>query len=135
MCVVQRSDPKDSGYADGLVAFPPGFQIVAGDPSLRSYTNTPEQNAITFTCLGTNTKEIPRFPNIKCPNGLRAQIFFPSFWDGVKFNLTNQKDHLAYPSAVDTGNCPPKFNKRLISIFYEVIRNTPDFDDEWYRNS
>lgn len=75
--------------------------MVAGDPSLRSYSNTNEQNAITFACLGTNTAETNGFPNIKCPDGLRAQVFFPSCWNGVDLDSADHKSHMAYPSGVD----------------------------------
>lgn len=33
---------------------------------------------------------------------------------------------------MDNGFCSPPFNKRLISIFYEVVWSTPDFDNLWY---
>lgn len=45
-----------------------------------------------------------------------------------KHPLTTQSD----PSGVDSGYCSPPFNKRVVSIFYEVIWNTPDFADMWY---
>ncbi|TVY57397.1 WSC domain-containing protein [Lachnellula cervina] len=130
---LQRSDPADANYPH-LEAFPEGFRMVAGDPSLRSYSNTNEQNAITFACLGTNTAETNGFPNIKCPDGLRAQVFFPSCWNGVDLDSADHKSHMAYPSGVDHGSCPGNFT-RLVSIFYEVIWNTPDFDDMWYGDS
>jgi len=46
--------------------------------------------------------------------------------------LKDQHLHLAYPSRTDNGYCSPPFNKRLISIFYEVLWSTPDFSDRWY---
>jgi hypothetical protein len=104
--------------------------MLAGDTLLRSYKDTLQQRAISFACLGTNTPETHGLPNIKCPSGLRAQVFFPSCWNGKDFDSTNHKSHVAYPAGVTTGACPPGFPKRLVSIFYEVIFNTPNF--EWY---
>lgn len=78
--------------------------MVAGDPTLRSYTNTLEQNAVSFACLGTSTAETPGFPNIKCPDGLRAQIFFPSCWNGVDLDSPDHKSHVVYPSGTDVSN-------------------------------
>ncbi|TVY40649.1 hypothetical protein LOCC1_G003619 [Lachnellula occidentalis] len=97
---LQRSDPADANYPH-LEAFPEGFQMVAGDPSLRSFNDTLEQNAVTFTCLGTNEAETNGFPNYKCPYGLRAQVFFPSCWNGVDLDSPDHKSHMAYPSGVD----------------------------------
>lgn len=98
---------------------------------LRSFTNTLEQRAISFACLGTDTKETNEIPNINCPNGLRAQVFFPSCWDGKNLDSPDHKSHMAYPSLVDNGNCPESHPKRFISLFYEVVWDTPKFADQW----
>jgi hypothetical protein len=129
---LQRTDPNDPEYSSGLLAFPEGFRMVAGNPTLRSYNDTLEQNAVSYACLGTSTAETSGFPDIQCPDGLRAQIFFPSCWDGVNLDSPDHKSHMAYPSGTDTGACPASHPKRFISIFYEVIWNTPGFD--WYGN-
>ncbi|KFZ08439.1 hypothetical protein V502_09355 [Pseudogymnoascus sp. VKM F-4520 (FW-2644)] len=128
---LQRADPKDPEYDSGLLAFPEGFRMLAGDPMLRSFTNTLEQRAISFACLGTDTKETNEIPNINCPNGLRAQVFFPSCWDGKNLDSPDHKSHMAYPSLVDNGNCPESHPKRFISLFYEVVWDTPKFADQW----
>lgn len=70
----QRKDSRDPAYKEGIHAFPEGFMMLAGDPTLRSYTDTPEQKAISYNCLGTNAPETKGFPKIKCPNGLRARM-------------------------------------------------------------
>ncbi|TAQ84697.1 hypothetical protein B7494_g6971 [Chlorociboria aeruginascens] len=129
---LQRSDPQDPEYSQGLIAFPNEFRMVAGNPFLRNFTNSLEANGINFACLGTNTAETNSFPNIKCPDGLRAQVFFPSCWDGVNSDSPDHKSHVAYPSATTNGYCPSTHPKRFISLFYEVTWNTPDFDDMWY---
>lgn len=98
---------------------------------LRSFSNTLEQRAISFACLGTDTKETNEMPNINCPNGLRAQVFFPSCWDGKNLDSADHKSHMAYPSLVDNGVCPDSHPKRFISLFYEVVWDTPKFLDQW----
>lgn len=127
----QRTDEKDPEYPK-MVAFPPEFRMVAGDPNLRSFNDTPAQNAITWACLGTNTPLSGGMPNMKCPDGLRAQVFFPSCWDGKNVDTPDHKSHLTYPSGVTTGACPASHPKRLISIFYEILFNAPNF--EWSGN-
>jgi hypothetical protein len=87
----QREDEKDPEYENGLLAFPEGFQMLAGNPYLRNYTDTQAQQAISFTCLGTDNAETHEFPNYNCPGGLRAQVFFPSCWDGVNLDSADHK--------------------------------------------
>ncbi|TVY83581.1 WSC domain-containing protein [Lachnellula suecica] len=128
---LQRSDPTDANYPK-LQAFPEGFRMLAGDPLLRNYSDTAEQNAVSFACLGTNSAQTNGFPSTKCPDGLRAQVFFPSCWNGIDLDSADHKSHVVYPSGSDHGSCPENFKHRLVSIFYEVIWNTPDFDDMWY---
>jgi uncharacterized protein DUF1996/WSC domain-containing protein len=131
----QRQDPQDIGFANGLVAFPEGFQMLAGNPHLRSFNNTLEQRAISYACLGVSGPETPGLPNHNCPNGLRAQVMFPSCWDGVNLDSPDHKSHVAYPSLVDNGVCPPTHPVRFPSLFYEVTFRVDDYKNRWYGNS
>jgi len=106
--------------------------MLAGNPTLRSFSPTLEQRAINFNCLGSGQPETNEIPNYNCPNGLRAQVFFPSCWDGVNLDSADHRSHMAYPDRVDSGFCPPSHPKRFISIFYEVIWDTPKFADKWH---
>lgn len=130
---LQRSDPLDPEYENGLLAFPAGFRMTAGDRLLRDYTDTLEQQAISFACLGTQTAETHGLPDINCPDGLRAQVFFPSCWDGVNLDSHDHKSHMAYPSVYNAGHCPISHPKRFISIFYEITWNVDAFSDMWYK--
>jgi hypothetical protein len=119
-----------------MVAFPPGFRMIAGDPSKRSGGDDHATQAISYACLDYNgpaTKETNDFPKRNCPSGLRTQVFFPSCWDGVNLDSPDHKSHVAYPiENYNGGNCPSTHPVHLISIFYEIIWNTPDFADKWY---
>jgi hypothetical protein len=53
---------------------------------------------------------------------------FPSCWNGVDVDSKDHKSHVAYPSEVMTGNCPTGFETRLVSLFYETIWNTYEFN-------
>lgn len=108
--------------------------MVAGNPYLRNYTDTVQQQAISFACLGTSTAETNGLPNYNCPDGLRAQVFFPSCWNGVDLDSPDHTSHMSYPSVYNAGVCPPEFPKRFISLFYEVIWNVDSFSDMWYGN-
>lgn len=127
----QRSDPLDPEYSKGLLAFPEGFRMLAGNPFLRSYNaSSLEQQAVTYVCLGTDKPQTNGFPNYPCPYGLRTQVFFPSCWDGKNLDSPDHKSHMAYPSLSDSGHCPSTHPKRLVSIFFEILWNTPDFADK-----
>ncbi|KAH9959194.1 hypothetical protein BC827DRAFT_1301881 [Russula dissimulans] len=113
-------------------AFPDGLRVLAGNPFLRSYTDTPEAEAISWNCINFNAAPVPQTPgfaNTNCPSGLRAQVFFPSCWDGVNLDSPDHKSHMAYPDGVDNGQCPPSHPIHLISIFFEVYFNVAPFNN------
>ncbi|KAI9759784.1 MAG: hypothetical protein M4579_002083 [Chaenotheca gracillima] len=118
-----------------LVAFPEGFQMVAGDPFRRSFNESIPEQAISFACLGSNSAETNGLPNYNCPDGIRAQVFFPSCWNGKDLDSDDHKSHIVYPSVYNAGVCPEGFGHRTISLFYEVIWHTEDFADQWYGDS
>lgn len=140
---------------DNLKAFPEGFEMLAGDSRLRNFTGPvpdpptsawgPEdmtqealgQKSLGFNCLNYNkapegsryrhflpTKE---YMDENCANGIRAEIFFPSCWNGKDVTSSDHKSHVAYPSLIDGGVCPEGFETRLPSLFYETIWNTNAF--------
>ncbi|THZ01447.1 WSC-domain-containing protein [Aureobasidium pullulans] len=129
---LQRGGPNN----DELKAFPEGFRMLAGNPFKRNHTDDFASEAVSFVCLdysgGSSTTD--GLPDKKCPDGLRAQVFFPSCWDGVNLDSADHMSHMSYPvgGSYDSGKCPDTHPVHLISIFYEVNYNTGDFDDEWY---
>ncbi|KAJ7284380.1 hypothetical protein C8J57DRAFT_1288258 [Mycena rebaudengoi] len=110
-------------------AFPDDFRMLSGTPTLRSYdANSHAQKAITFLCLdfsGTSTTH-NSLPTKNCPSGIRAQVNFPSCWDGVNVDSPDHKSHVAYLSnGPDSGTCSdPKYPKTLPRIFMEMYLDT-----------
>ncbi|KAF1350743.1 hypothetical protein BDV97DRAFT_350297 [Delphinella strobiligena] len=129
---LQRGGPNN----DALKAFPEGFRMVAGDPFKRNSTSDFASQAISFVCLdySTTSPQTAGMPTTNCPDGLRAQVFFPSCWDGVNLDSADHKSHMAYPAndSYDNGPCPASHPVHLISLFFEVLYNTNDFADMWY---
>ncbi|ORY85568.1 hypothetical protein BCR37DRAFT_377247 [Protomyces lactucae-debilis] len=119
-----------------LKAFPAGFKMLAGNPNLRSYDGSKrEQQAINYVCLdyGKGSSSSDGLPTKNCPDGLRAQIIFPSCWDGVNLDSPDHKSHVAYPTGIANGQCDdPKYPVRLVTIFYEVFYNVGDFAGQWW---
>lgn len=95
------------------------------------------QAAIGFNCLHyleapesslyRHTLPDKAWTDANCPDGVRFELMFPSCWNGVDKDSDDHKSHVVYPSEVMTGNCPPGFETRLNSLFYETIWKTNYF--------
>ena len=109
--------------------------MLAGDSARRQYSGTVPEQAINFTCLGQSKGETLGLPDYNCPDGLRAQIFFPSCWNGVDLDSPNHKSHIVYPNTANGGKCPTGFTNRTMSLFYEVTWAVDRFKDMWHGNS
>lgn len=127
---LHRTEPGQD--ATDIEPFPEGFRMLAGDAARRSYSGSVPEQAVNFTCLGSNKAQTLGLPNYNCPGGLRAQIFFPSCWNGVDLDSTDHKSHVVYPSSANGGTCPDGFKHRLMSLFYEVLWAVDEFKDMWY---
>lgn len=66
--------------------------------------------------------------------GLRAELVFPSCWDGKNLDSPNHKSHMAYPDGVDHGKCPPSHPKRMVTLFFEILFNIKQWDNYWTGN-
>jgi hypothetical protein len=56
-----------------IKAFPDGFRMIAGNPMLRSYTNTLEQQAVSFVCLAySQGKNYPELPYVRAHRSTTA---------------------------------------------------------------
>ncbi|KAJ9240277.1 hypothetical protein DTO169E5_4065 [Paecilomyces variotii] len=144
-------------YGENIKAFPKGFRMIAGDSTKRNFTgpipdapkslwgsadehqNELAEKAIGFNCLNYATNpepslyrhEFPKkdFIDANCPDGIRAELMFPSCWNGKDVDSENHKDHVAYPSLVMDGECPKGYETRIVSLFYETIWNTAAYKD------
>jgi hypothetical protein len=129
-----------------LTPFPPGYQVLAGDSAVRSYdrntmtyggnatnkvANRPVSDRVSFACLDYDnpSPETPRLVKTNCPGGLRAQIHFPSCWDGKNLYKKDQS-HVAYMSGIDLGTCPPSHPKQFPHLFFEVIYSVNNVGQE-----
>jgi len=139
-----------------LSAFPANFHMIAGNTNFRNFSypvpdiqkslwyqapyNTQaflEQAAVGFNCL--NYGKTPEgslyrhflpdkaYLDANCADGIRLELMFPSCWDGQTFDVKDQREHVAYPSEVMTGDCPSGYPLRLPSLFYETIWATNSF--------
>ena len=85
--------------------------MIAGNVARTTYNASNVADlAVNYVCLdysGTSTTT-NQFPTTQCPDGLRAQIVFPSCWDGVNLDSSDHQSHVSYPNgtAPDNGDCP-----------------------------
>lgn len=145
-------------YGENVTAFPNNFRMLAGDTFLRDFPwpvpdppksswagvqtsqDALRQRAIGFNCLNYNEAAEPSlyrhylpskaYMDEHCTDGVRFELMFPSCWNGKDVDSPDHKSHMAYPSAVMSGDCPAGFETRLVSLFFETIWNTPAFKDE-----
>jgi hypothetical protein len=130
---LQRGGPNN----DNLTAYPKDFRMLAGDPFKRAPGSDFASQAVSFVCLDYNGQSSYHsgLPDRVCPNGMRAQVFFPSCWDGKNLDSADHKSHMAYPTkySYDNGPCPATHPVHMISIFFEVIYSTAGFD--WWNGT
>ncbi|EMD65827.1 hypothetical protein COCSADRAFT_355211 [Bipolaris sorokiniana ND90Pr] len=151
--------PEDYTYyflfGDKIMAFPPGFRMIAGDASRKNVFVPPPdipqslwgpeekapkslaEKAIGFNCLnysGAAEGALSRhllpnksFIDSNCADGLRLELMFPSCWDGISLDANDHKSHVAYPDLVMEGTCPPDYETRIPALFFETIWDTSVF--------
>lgn len=145
-------------FGDDIQAFPRDFRMLAGDTRLRNFTgpvpDSPKSNwgpedmtqfALGQKALGFNCMDYSKAPeasmyrhflpdkaymDANCADGIRAELFFPSCWNGKDTDTKDHKSHMAYPNLVNGGECPAGFETRVPSLFYETIWNTAAFKGE-----
>ncbi|KAI0676211.1 WSC-domain-containing protein [Trametes maxima] len=119
------------GSNDTILAFPKGLRMLAGDTTRRTFNESSlADQAITFVCLDdSGSPQGNALPNKPCSGGLRAQVFFPSCWDGENLDSPDHKSHMSYPlTQFDNGDCPESHPVRLVSLFYEMMVAVGDSD-------
>ncbi|KAK3403083.1 hypothetical protein B0T20DRAFT_474882 [Sordaria brevicollis] len=95
------------------------------------------QRAIGFNCLnygiapeGTLYRHYmpdKDYLDANCADGIRAEIMFPSCWNGKDLDSENHRSHMAYPDLVMNGNCPKGFETKVPGLMYETIWATQAF--------
>ena len=89
------------------------------------------EKSIGFNCLGSTTGPVEgtmqrhfmpdRAKIDSCQGGLRAEIQFPSCWNGVDLDSHNHTTHVAYPYLLRDGACPDGYPERFLTIMFETI--------------
>jgi hypothetical protein len=133
-------------YINTTKTFPNNFRMLSGDPFKRVYddqtltwdNSTAIAQRVSFNCIdaaagSSKPTFIPKIleahlmfhpvwqdyyvRDYNCTGGLRAQITFPSCWDGHTLYAPDQS-HTAYLSGVSGGRCPSTHPVLLPMLFY-----------------
>lgn len=116
-------------------AFPDNFRMLSGDPTLRKFNKFDfGSRAITFLCLDFNgeSNRTNELPGKRCPEGIRAEVNFPSCWDGRNVDSPDHRSHMAFlSSGPDSGTCQDsEYPVTVPRIFLEVYWYTQAFDQD-----
>ncbi|RXW15714.1 hypothetical protein EST38_g10140 [Candolleomyces aberdarensis] len=141
-----------------VTAFPKGFRMVTGNPFRRSRPDIdptiPESYSLSFRCWesrdifdpsnryapGAGPYDTFELPRKQCPGGIRANIFFPSCWDGKNLDSPDHHSHVAFVEGTVNpdsglfffnGTCPSTHPIRIPMILLETVWDTPRFHDVW----
>ena len=140
-----------------IKAFPKGFRMIAGNSNKRTfygpipdppmsewqdsdltqqslmekatgfnclhYAYSPNEGSLEYHYLRNKT-----FLDSNCTDGVRAELMFPSCWNGVDLDSANHSTHVAYPSEIKYGQCPDGYPVKLPILFYEIIYTTDMFN-------
>ncbi|TFK18616.1 hypothetical protein FA15DRAFT_602967 [Coprinopsis marcescibilis] len=142
-----------------VTAFPKGFRMITGNPMLRARNaaidaTSPEAYSLTWRCWASQSFSDPsngsppgggnydtvQLPNKQCPGGIRANIFFPSCWDGKSLDSPDHKSHVAFMTGrvnpasgiiLMGGACPASHPVRVPMILFETAWDTRPFNNMW----
>lgn len=105
---------------------PTGLGMIAGD--MRATPSTPQSSAIIrWHCQTWQSSDAgnPRFsatiPECTLPDRLRADIFFPSCWNGTDLDSPDHRSHMAYPVTDASGRnptCPASHPVPVVRVSY-----------------
>lgn len=127
---------------DSIQPIPQGLVMIAGD--MRATPEAPQSFSIArWHCQTWESSDAgnPRFsatiPECVEPDRLRADIFFPSCWNGVDLDSADHKSHLAYPVSENGRDvCPASHPVPIVRVSYHyAFPVKPEHSDPATRSS
>lgn len=96
-------------------------------PFSRTFNPTDQSHlAISLNCDGHDWYN--GFPPLGCKQ-LRAQVTYPSCWDGKNLDSPDHKSHVAYPAKFSGGVCPQSHPIAFFTIFSEWYFDLSPYSD------
>lgn len=98
--------PDWSYDSKNVQPLPAGFKMIAGDAK----ATAPQPSPVTYWQCGPGTgvpkSSVPYDCSPYAGTYLRANLTFPSCWDGVHLDSSDHKRHMAYPTVKGSNYCP-----------------------------
>ncbi|EEB94710.1 hypothetical protein MPER_06432, partial [Moniliophthora perniciosa FA553] len=113
-----RGNLDKANGGPGLKAFPPGFKMASGTPTLRSKKNT--------FGSGTQAELAERAISWECLRTKESSLISRSL-----DNSTDHKGHVAFLSDLDKGDCPCTHPVGFMQIEYVISWDVHCFADRW----
>ncbi|KAK3378962.1 hypothetical protein B0T24DRAFT_663249 [Lasiosphaeria ovina] len=124
---------KDNLKQQPIKAFPPGFRMTVGSPTVTS-----KQHAgLSYQCItgGNRGALLSTFPTGKCNGGVFTTHHFPPCWDGKNLDSPDHQSHMfdtVKSEYFDNAPaCPSSHPVRVPQVTFEITWDTPKFADLW----
>ncbi|KAF2748766.1 hypothetical protein M011DRAFT_457477 [Sporormia fimetaria CBS 119925] len=120
-----------------ITAFPPGFRMTVGSPTIDTLDRAKKNVGLRFVCLqdkGTRFPELPDFPTKPCKGGIMTVHHFPACWDGKNVDSPDHQSHMyntAKEAFLEAGPCPSSHPVRVPQVAYETLYDTTQFNNMW----
>lgn len=122
--------------------------MIVGQPgSRKDDTKDRGVQGLSFRCFNNNGfggapgtgGDTRHFPKGTCAGGIRANIYFPTCWDGKNLDSPDHRTHVAYPLDGNRNGgaaCPASHPVRIPQLFMETMWDTRQFNNkaEWPTN-
>jgi hypothetical protein len=122
--------------------------MIVGQPNARKDDSKDRGvQGLSFRCFNNNGfggapgtgGDTRHFPKDTCAGGIRANIYFPTCWDGKNLDSPDHRSHVAYPADGNRNGgaaCPASHPVRIPQLFMETMWDTRPFNNkaEWPAN-
>jgi len=124
---------KDNLARQPIKAFPPGFRMTVGSPTV----TTKQHAGLSYQCMSGSSRGtiVTDFPKGKCSNGIFTTHHFAPCWDGKNLDSPDHQSHM-YNTVTSEGftnapACPSSHPIRVPQVTFEVEWDTPPFNSLW----
>ncbi|KAM7211245.1 protein of unknown function (DUF1996) domain containing protein [Rhypophila decipiens] len=124
---------KDNLKQQPIKAFPPGFRMTVGAPTV---TDKPHAG-LSYQCMtgGNRGALVSDFPKTKCTGGIFTTHHFPPCWDGKNLDSPNHQTHMYNTVNSEYFNnapaCPSTHPVRVPQVTFEITWDTQKFASLW----
>jgi len=124
---------KDNVARQPVKAFPPGFRMTVGSPTL----TTKQHAGLSYQCMSGSSRGtiVSTWPKTKCSGGIFTTHHFAPCWDGKSLDSPDHQSHV-YNTVTSEGftnapACPSTHPVRVPQVTFEIEWDTNAFSSLW----